>query len=302
MSGLLLLIGLAFLGASVVLVARGLAAPRARAAERLGQIEAYGFGAEPFPVPDTVPSDASRVAARIGDAVARRLGGVREADLRRELMAAGMYSTTPGALLGYRVVLAVLLGALMLIPTAAESGNRLPLVLLTVLAVTVGWLLPLVVVRSRARRRYDAIDRELPNLIDLLVVTVEAGLSFSGSLRVAAREFTGPLGDELRLTLQEESMGLGVNEALGNLLTRADTPAVRSFVRGVIQGESLGVAMGSIMRNLAVDMRKRRRSAAEERAHKAPIKILFPLVFLVFPVIFIVLLMPAVLELTDAFT
>ena len=88
-------------------------------------------------------------------------------------------------------------------------------------------------------------------------------------------------------------MGLATNEALANMLARADTPGMRSFVRSVIQGETLGVSIGQIMRNLAVEMRKRRRAIAEERAQKAPIKILFPLVFLIFPAMFVILLAPA---------
>jgi tight adherence protein C len=156
-------------------------------------------------------------------------------------------------------------------------------------------------VRRRARQRAQEIDYELPNLIDLLVVTVEAGLGFTGSLQLAAERFGGPLGDELRLTLQEQSMGLSTNEALRNLLERCDTPLMRSFVRSVLQGETLGVSIGQIMRDLAVDMRKRRRSAAEERAQKAPIKLLFPLVFLIFPAMFVVILGPAVFSLLDTF-
>jgi tight adherence protein C len=156
-------------------------------------------------------------------------------------------------------------------------------------------------VKRRSRRRFEEIDYELPNLIDLIVVTVEAGLGFTGSLQLAAERFGGPLGDELRLTLQEQSMGLSTNEALRNLLERCDTPLMRSFVRSVLQGETLGVSIGQIMRDLAVDMRKRRRQAAEERAQKAPVKLLFPLVFLIFPAMFVVLLGPAVFSFLEAF-
>ena len=96
-------------------------------------------------------------------------------------------------------------------------------------------------------------------------------------------------------------MGLSTNEALRNLVDRSDTPLMRSFVRSVLQGETLGVSIGQIMRDLAVDMRKRRRQAAEERAQKAPIKMLFPLVFLIFPAMFVVLLGPAVFSFLEAF-
>ena len=129
---------------------------------------------------------------------------------------------------------------------------------------------------------------------------VEAGLGFSGSMRIAGGGCDGPLGDELRLTLQEQSMGLSTKEALTNMLERCETPSMRSFVRSILQGETLGVSIGAILRNLAIEMRKRRRQLAEERAQKAPIKMLFPLVFLIFPPIFIVLLYPAISSLTQS--
>ena len=97
-------------------------------------------------------------------------------------------------------------------------------------------------------------------------------------------------------------MGLSTEEALRNMMARAETPSVRSFVRAVTQGETLGVSIGDIMRSLATEMRKRRKAAAEERAQKAPIKILFPLVFLIFPAIFLILLGPAIFNFLDAFT
>jgi tight adherence protein C len=211
-------------------------------------------------------------------------------------MAAGLYQMSPRTLLGYRVLAATLLPAAMLLIGSASGLS----ILLAIALIGLGWMLPLVLVRRRARLRLAKIDRGLPDLIDLLVVTVEAGLGFSGSLRMAADRFSGPLSDELRLTLQEQTMGLAMRDALLHFLGRADTPAVRAFVRSVIQGESLGVSTGQIMRNLSVDMRRRRRKMAEERAQKAPIKILFPLVFLIFPSMFIVLLLPAVFSLGSA--
>jgi tight adherence protein C len=153
-----------------------------------------------------------------------------------------------------------------------------------------------VIVRNRARRRLEQIDYETPELIDVLVVTVEAGLGLTSSLQVASERLRGPLGEEMRLALQEQSLGLQTTEALRNMLTRTDTPALRAFVRSIVQGESLGVSTGEIMRNLATEMRKRRRAAAEERAQKAPVKILFPLAFLIFPAMFVVLLGPAIFQ------
>jgi tight adherence protein C len=103
----------------------------------------------------------------------------------------------------------------------------------------------------------------------------------------------------MRLTLQEQRMGLPLSESLMHLRDRVDSVNVRSFTRAVTQGERLGVSIGAIMRDLAVDMRKRRRQAAEEKARKAPVKILIPLVFCIMPSIFIVLLGPAALKIAD---
>jgi tight adherence protein C len=132
------------------------------------------------------------------------------------------------------------------------------------------------------------------------VVSIEAGVSLSGAMRIAARQIPGPLGEELRLTMQEHNLGLSTTESLENFGVRADTPGTRMFVRSIIQGETLGVSIGQIMRNLADEMRKRRKAAAEERARKAPIKMVFPLVLLIFPAMFVVLLLPALFAINDA--
>ena len=216
-------------------------------------------------------------------------------------MAAGLYQMTPRKFIGYRI-LALVCTPVGWVYASATTGFPFAIVFLgSFAALLAGWTAPLTIVRKRARRRLEQIDYELPELIDLLIVTVEAGLGFSSSLQVAAERLEGPLGDELRLTLQEQRMGLTITESLKNMLGRADTPAMRSFVRSILQGETLGVSIGDIMRTLADEMRKRRRAAAEERAQKAPIKILFPLVFLIFPAMFVILLAPAIYALNGSF-
>jgi tight adherence protein C len=296
-----LLLGLVFVAIAAILLLRVVATPRTRAADRLAQIEAYGFAGEPVEAtvaPADRPRGIAHLIARIGEFTAERFGRVREDDLRAELMAAGVYSMSPGTLLGYRVLAAILIPVVIVILGSASAVA----IVLAIATVPAGWMLPLVLVRRRARGRLEAIDFALPDLIDLLVVTVEAGLGFSGSLRLAAGQVTGPLSDELRLTLQEQTMGLSVPESLTNLMGRADTAAMRSFVRSVVQGETLGVSIGQILRNVADDMRKRRRKAAEERAQKAPVKMLFPLVFLIFPTLLIVLFLPALYSFENTFS
>jgi len=290
-------------GATIALLLWALVLPRTQAAARMDQIGAYGFsGVVAAPGGRGAVARPSHrplvgLATRLGNLVAGQVGGLREEKLRSELLAAGVYGLAPRALLGFAVVGAVLLGLVALLYDVSSPILRVALI---VLAVRVGWGLPLFAVRRRARSRLETIDRTLPDLIDLLVVTVEAGLGFASSLQVAAGRLTGPLGDELRLTLQEHRMGRGLKEALEQMLGRAETPAMRSFVRAVTQGEALGVSIGSILRGLSLEMRRRRRQRAEERAQKAPVKMLFPMVFLIFPAIGILVLGPAAFEVLDA--
>jgi tight adherence protein C len=301
---LLAVLGLLLAGAAVGFAAWAVILPRTRAAARVRDIASYGFAGVPgAPV---LPSGSRSLgnslaisAGRLADTIARVTGGVREDNLRRELMAAGLFTTSPRLVAGYRVMAAasgIVLGlSLGLLPSLAGR------VVTAALLAWLGWLAPLVVVRRRARARMDEIDRRMPDLIDLMVVTVEGGVGFAGSLQIAAGRIDGPLGDELRLALQEQRMGASMSGSLHHMLERADVPAVRSFVRAVDQGSDLGVSIATIMRNLAVEMRKRRRMNAEERAQKAPVKMLFPLVFLIFPALGIVLVGPAAFELFDAF-
>jgi tight adherence protein C len=165
----------------------------------------------------------------------------------------------------------------------------------------VSWVLPAAHVRTRGQRRLDRVDRDLPELIDILTVTIEAGLGFGGSLQLVSDRFDGPLGDELRLTLQEQTMGLSTEVALSNMLERCDTPSVRSFVRAVLQGDALGVSIGAMLRNVATEVRKRRAALARERAQKAPVKLLFPLVFLIFPAMLLVMMFPVALSIIQVF-
>jgi tight adherence protein C len=293
---ILFIFGLLLLGAATAIAVRALTMPDLQAAQSLAQIDSYGFAANEHGEAGPRPSlrvTLDSLAERIGHAIAARFDG-SEGSARELLVAAGSYTTAPTTFLGYRGIGGGF-GALTMLWLAASGGSSSSkLVLMVVLGAVGGWVVPQFIVRKRGERRLGQIEVALPELIDLLVVTVEAGLGFSGSLQVAGQKLQGPLGDEVRLALQEQKMGLATNESLSNMLNRCDTPSMRSFVRSVIQGETLGVSIGNIMRNLAIEMRKRRRQLAEERAQKAPIKMLFPLIFLIFPALFIVLLYPAI--------
>jgi tight adherence protein C len=296
---LLLLLGIALAGIATALLARAVANPNLRGAPPVVQIQRYGFTKR--------RGDRSKVAIgglfdRAADSVGERfVGRLGKGDeIRRDLVSAGMYRVTVTKFLGYRILATIGLPLVWIWFATTTSQSGIVAFLGIVACGALGWVLPLRIVKDRAKRRLGAIDYELPELIDLLVVTVEAGLGFVGSLQMASGRLEGPLGEELRLTLQEQNMGLSINEALANTMARCDTPSMRSFVRSIVQGETLGVSIGQIMRDLATEMRRRRKANAEERAQKAPIKILFPLVFLIFPAMFVVLLGPALMQFLHA--
>jgi len=297
-------IALFFLAIGVTMLVRGLLTPGGPSSETLEQIGAYGFGGS-LPASGVEEHRDLRslfddVAGGIGRVLGRRFRRLKGKNYRTRLIAAGMYTTTPERLLGVQFLAAVGGAFFWLVLSAAGGVDAWLVTLGTLAAVGLGWVLPPMIVDSRGRKRRDQVERGLPDLIDLLVVTLEAGLSFPQSLRLAATKIKDPLSSEVRLTLQEQNMGLTLVEALENFLTRIDTPGVRMFSRSIAQGETMGVSTGQIMRNLALEMRKRQRAYAEERAQKAPIKILFPILFLIMPSLFIVILLPVFIRIADA--
>src|SRR6266516_4857971 len=302
---ILLIIGIVLSGLAIGSLARATAWPRGGLARSAGvprRVREYGFTKreQSEETSGGVREKLDEVATKLGTAVGGGSRGRGDLLVRKDLISAGLYNVTPGRFLGYRLLCAAAFPILWLWLGVSAGVKPAPMILLTLIIGFLGWWMPARILRERANSRMNEIDYQLPELIDLLVVTIEAGLGFVGSLQMAAGRLEGPLGEELRLTLQEQNMGLSIEEALHNTMVRADTPAMRSFVRSVTQGERLGVSIGQIMRDLAGEMRRRRKQSAEERAQKAPIKILFPLVFLIFPAMFIVLLGPALMQFVHA--
>ena len=298
---LLAVLALVLIGIAVTALYRSLTLARVRVAAHLDDVGAYGLApglGAPALQSSAPPGGAlPALARRLGNSVARRIGASEEAKLRGLLIAAGLYSTSVRTVLGYRVLLAATLagfGALL------SHGLLVGIVVVAFLSLC-GWSFPVTYLRRRARQRALAIERETPNLIDQIVVSLEAGLGFSASLQTWTNRLQGPLGDEMRLALQEQRMGASLTESLQHMRERVESPNLQSFVRAVVQGERLGVSLGQVMRDLATDMRKRRRQMAEERAQKTTVKLLIPLVFLILPTIFIVVLVPPVLELVHGF-
>ena len=299
-----LILGLALVATSAVLMLRAFALASSERRRTLDQISAYGFNSQAVAERSVdLGATFGDLAEATGERALARFDRLRagERGLRELLDSAGMYSTTVAAFVGRRILCALLGPALLLLMSLA---GRLDVRLLVggALLTMMGWYLPYVRVQRRARLRLEQIDREVPELVDLLVTTVEGGVGFAAGLQLASRSIEGPLGQELRLALREQSLGLTPEEALRNLSLRVDSPATRAFTQALVQGESLGVSIGAILRDLAVDMRKRRRQSAEERAQKTPTKILFPLIALILPAMFILSLGPVLMEALNFFS
>jgi tight adherence protein C len=176
-------------------------------------------------------------------------------------------------------------------------GNILFIPILAVL----GYKAPDFAVGQVAKRRRRQLNIDLPDALDLLAVSVEAGHGFDGAIMKLIEHMEGPLAEEFALTLGEMRVGQTRSDALKNLATRTDLPEMSSFTRAIIQADQLGISLGRILRIQAADSRHKRQSAAEEKAMKAPIKMLFPTAIFIFPVIFVVVLAPAFLNIGDVF-
>lgn len=177
--------------------------------------------------------------------------------------------------------------------------NAVQLLIGAVLLGFVGWYLPEWVVRSKAGTRQHRILLDLPDALDLLSITVEAGLGFDAALSRVAREVKGPLGQELYRVVQEIQLGEERIEALRNLADRNTVPELKSFVLAMIQADILGIAVSNVLQVQAREARTKRRQRAEERAQKLPVKIVFPLIFCIFPALFVVLLGPAIIQIWE---
>jgi tight adherence protein C len=299
MTLVVLLLVIALVGVAVWTIVRSRSLPSTRGTEVIDQIGSYGFGSA---IDEEVPrhQHLSGVATSLGERFSRR--GTAEPDdrdLRSRLVAAGLYDLSPTTFVGFQIIGAIGLFALWAIGSVAAGMPVVLIVIGLALFTFLGWRIPSIVLSRKVQQRQWEIDRALPELIDLLVVSVETGMGFVASLRMTLRELEGPLAQELRLTLQEQTMGLSTIEALQGMAERVQTPAVRAFVRGIQHGDQLGLSLGQILRNLADEMRKRRKALAEERAQKAPVKMLFPLVLLIFPGMFVVLLLPAIISIAN---
>jgi tight adherence protein C len=167
-------------------------------------------------------------------------------------------------------------------------------VLALLLLPAIGAICPSSWLSRRVRERKEAILKDLPDVLDLLAISVEAGVGFEGAMAVVCQNFTSPIAEEFSRTLREMELGLPRREALQNLKRRTEVPELSNFVLVLTQADALGMPIGRVLRTQAAEMRSKRRQWAREKAGKLPVKILFPLVVFIFPAVLVVLLGPAV--------
>lgn len=192
-----------------------------------------------------------------------------------------------------RGVVCVVLGVLFFIiigQYGQEPGKR---ILYTAIVTVLGFFMPSMFLSSKIRRRQDAIVKKFPDALDLMSICVDAGLTFDGAMAKVDEKWDDDLAREYGRVIYEMQLGKSRRQALRDMSDRMEVPDVASFVAAILQADQLGVSIGKVLRIQSEQMRIRRRQRAEEKAHQAPVKMLFPMVFLIFPSMFIVLLGPA---------
>jgi tight adherence protein C len=291
---LLLVLAACTLSASIFVASSALTATGRRRQSAVAVVRRWSAASGPLHG-DSSQAKTEGLIQRLG----QRLMSDKLADvLPQRLAAAGLAGrVTPQEYVAYRVLL-VAGGVFAALLIAASSGQSFGATIMLAGAFGIaGFVVPKLLLGRRLAARRAEISNDLPDALDLLAVTVEAGLGLFGAIARLVECTEGALSDEFSLVLTELRVGESSERALKRMAKRIDTPEVTSFVRSLLQGEQLGLSLGLTLRNLADDSRRRRRSLAEEAAAKAPIKMLFPAALFIFPALFIVILGPAALQL-----
>ncbi len=226
--------------------------------------------------------------ALLGRLLPRRL----MAEMASRLEQTGSRSDRPADWVAAQALAALALGGYALLLSRATPYAAL----LAPLCLVLGWNLPTTLLRTRARRRLTAIRDDLPDAMDLLTVCVEAGLGFDQALQRVVDRFSGPVGQEFSRVLRDQRLGTPRRQAMLSAAERCNLPELRAFVHALLQAEELGVRIGTVLRVQSDSLREQRRQRAEEAAMKAPIKMAFPMIMLILPALFLVILGPAVIE------
>jgi tight adherence protein C len=220
------------------------------------------------------------------------------ASIQRSLIMAGS-SMTASTFVTFSALSTALFGGLAIVALAAMGGVNAQGFMGLLLMGTIGFGLPLFWLRTTVKSRQRSIVKSLPDGLDLITTCVEAGLGLDAALAKVGEQMKGPLAEELSQTLREVGMGRLRREALSDLGQRTGVPALISFVNAIIQAEQLGVSIAHVLKVQSDQMRTHRRQRAEQLAHEAPIKMMFPLVMCIFPAFMLVILGPAIIRISS---
>jgi tight adherence protein C len=300
---MMLVLALLLVGGATYFLLQGVTASRRDIAISLRRAKSYGGSTLREAelnrgVQDRVVGPA---AQRLAEIALRATPKASIEDVSRRLQTAGLSGTNPTSYLAGKAIaggVSLLLGVLL----GVIGGQVQTALLVTVAGVGGSFIVPDYVLSMKTRRRCDDMVAQMPDVLDLLTVSVEAGLGFDAAVQKVCEKLTGPLTDELRVVLHEMRIGESRAKALRNMGTRIDSPEVASFARSIVQADQLGISLGRILRVQAQDIRNRRQMQAEEKAMKAPVKMLFPTALFIFPAMFIVILGPAMINLMKVFS
>jgi tight adherence protein C len=192
------------------------------------------------------------------------------------------------------LVCGIAIGSVLPVPGAVKLAA-------IVLFALMGYTIPSAAVSAKASKRQKEIRKNLSDTMDLLTISVEAGLGFDAALAQVVRNVEGPLSQEIARTLQEMQIGVHRMEALRNLSDRTDVEELDGFVLSMIQADKYGVGVANVLRGQSKELRQKRRQRAEETAQKVPLKLLFPTIFMVLPALFIVILGPGAIKVYETF-
>lgn len=246
---------------------------------------------------------ANGALAGVSEAVVRRLTPSTWHDkLQDRIRLAGLeVSVTPATIYVAKVVGAVMGLALLGLAALVAGVPTLGALGLAGFGLFLGYVAPTVVLDRRARERQDAIRRTLPEALDLMAISVQAGVGLEQAVAVVAERLPGPLGEELKRFLNEVQLGLSRRDALLSLRDRTDCDDLSTFILSLLQADALGIAVGEVLKTQAAEIRAKRRQRARERAAKAPVRLLFPLIFGILPALFVVILGPAGISISRNF-
>jgi tight adherence protein C len=303
---LFLLLAVAAFGLAAYLVLDALTIKRKQTAVSLNRARTYGgvTGVRDYELAKNVTRRLIAPGVHRLTRIGTRLPGTASPqEIRRRIAAAGLEAKlTPqhflalkSGLTGGAFLLGILLGSIGIVPAMAGFA-------LAFAGGAICFIAPDYYLSMKTRRRLEDINIGLPDILDLLTVSVEAGLGFDSAVAKISERMGGPLIEEMKVFLHEMRMGESRAGALKNLSDRLELPSMVSFTRSIIQADQLGISLARVLRVQAHDLRNKRQMAAEEKAMKAPIKMLFPTVLFIFPAMFIVILGPAMMTLMKQFS